>query len=57
VELNVDGCSKGNPRSAGGSGVIRDHRRIVIKGFFYYYGMCSNNIAEATTLLQGIKLY
>ncbi|KAG5586477.1 hypothetical protein H5410_046911 [Solanum commersonii] len=42
VELNVDGCSKGNPRSAGGGGVIRDHRRIVIK--------------EATTLLQGIKL-
>ncbi|KAK6780244.1 hypothetical protein RDI58_022428 [Solanum bulbocastanum] len=56
VELNVDGCSKGNPESAGGGGVIRDHRRIVIKGFIDYNGMCSNNIAEATTPLQGIKL-
>lgn len=55
VEIHVDGCSKGNPGSAGGGGVIRDHRKIVIKGFIDYCRMCSSIIAEATTLLQGIK--
>ena len=44
-----------NPGSAGGGGVIRDHRKIVIKGFIDYCRMCSSIIAEATTLLQGIK--
>ncbi|XP_060212308.1 uncharacterized protein LOC132639948 [Lycium barbarum] len=56
VKLNVDGCSKGNPGSSGGGGIIRDHNGSVICAFAEYYGDCSNNLAEAKAMLRGIIL-
>ncbi|XP_019266683.1 PREDICTED: uncharacterized protein LOC109244105 [Nicotiana attenuata] len=56
VKLNVDGCSKGNPGSAGGGGIIRDQLGDMVKAFAEFYGHCSNNMAEAKAVLHGIKL-
>ncbi|XP_019259768.1 PREDICTED: uncharacterized protein LOC109237833 [Nicotiana attenuata] len=57
VKLNIDGCSKGNPGSAGGGGLIRDHNGVLIGAFAEFYGDCSCNIAEAKAMRRGIKMY
>ncbi|OIS98250.1 hypothetical protein A4A49_62368 [Nicotiana attenuata] len=56
VKLNVDGCSKGNPGSARGGGIIRDHHGDLVMAFFDFYGICSNNFAEVKAVLQGIQM-
>ncbi|OIT20671.1 hypothetical protein A4A49_38227 [Nicotiana attenuata] len=48
------GCSKGNPGSSGGGGVIRDEIGDVQCAFADFYGHCSNIMAEAKAMLQGI---
>ena len=42
-KLNSDGASQGNPRRAGGDGLIRDHHGKWIKGFM-------RNIGHATSI-------
>ncbi|OIT07102.1 hypothetical protein A4A49_24098 [Nicotiana attenuata] len=54
MKMYVDGCSKGNPGSSGGGGIIRDHRGHMILAFADYFGLCSNNVAEAMAILQGL---
>ncbi|XP_060182117.1 uncharacterized protein LOC132611756 [Lycium barbarum] len=56
IKLNVDGCSKGNPGSAGGGGIIRDHTGKMIKAFVEFYGQCSNNVAEANAIWKGVNI-
>lgn len=57
VKLNTDGCCKGNPCSSGGGGIIRDHNGNFRAAYAEHYGNCSNNMAEAKALFQGMKLY
>lgn len=56
MKMNVDGCSKGNPGSAGEGGIIRDHHGHMILAFAGYFGICSNNVAEAMAILQGLRI-
>lgn len=55
-KLNTNGCSKGNPGSAGGGGIIRNSDGSFILAYMENYGVCSNNIAEANVILQGVKI-
>ncbi|OIS99333.1 putative ribonuclease h protein [Nicotiana attenuata] len=56
VKLNTDGCSKGNPGNSDGGGILRNSQGACIFAFADYYGTCSNNMAEAKAMLQGIKM-
>lgn len=53
----MDSCSKGNPELAGGGGIIRSHNDNLLKAFFGFYGQCTNNIAEAKAILQGLHMF
>ncbi|PHT45576.1 hypothetical protein CQW23_14734 [Capsicum baccatum] len=53
-KLNTDGCSKKNPKSAGGCGVLRDENGQMIMAYSEYYGECSNNIVDSKAILCGI---
>ncbi|XP_060182379.1 uncharacterized protein LOC132612052 [Lycium barbarum] len=55
LKLNTDGCSKGNPGSSGGGGILRDEIGHFLMAFSAYYGQCNNNIAETKTILMGLK--
>ncbi|KAH0724880.1 hypothetical protein KY284_000745 [Solanum tuberosum] len=54
-KLNVDGCSKDNPGSAGGGGILRNHIGHMIMAFTAYFGHSSNNLAEARAIKMGLK--
>ena len=55
-KLNTDGASLGNPRKAGGGGLIRDHRGEWLKGFSREIGSTTNVIAEFWALRDGLLL-
>ncbi|XP_059289936.1 uncharacterized protein LOC132043485 [Lycium ferocissimum] len=55
LKLNTDGCSKGNPGSSGGGGILRDENGHFLMAFSAYYGQCSNNIAETKAILMGLR--
>ncbi|XP_075075351.1 uncharacterized protein LOC142162699 [Nicotiana tabacum] len=55
LKLNVDGCSKGNPRSAGAGSILRDHTGHMIMAFAVYLGNCSNNMAGILSLKIGLR--
>ncbi|OIT39616.1 hypothetical protein A4A49_30954 [Nicotiana attenuata] len=57
VSQNYKLPCKGNPGSAGGGGLIRDHNGVLIGAFAEFYGDCSCNIAEAKAMRRGIKMY
>ncbi|XP_075107012.1 uncharacterized protein LOC142179994 [Nicotiana tabacum] len=40
LKINVDGCSKSNPGSAGAGGILRDHTGHMIMAFATYLGNC-----------------
>ncbi|KAH0649792.1 hypothetical protein KY284_029704 [Solanum tuberosum] len=54
-KLNVDSCSKGNPGSASGGGILRNHMGHMIMAFTIYFGHSSNNLAEARAIKIGLK--
>lgn len=54
-KLKVDGCSNGNPGSAGGGGILRNHMGHMIMAFTAYFGHSSNNLAEARAIKIGLK--
>ncbi|PHU04431.1 hypothetical protein BC332_25253 [Capsicum chinense] len=56
-KLNTDGCSKGNPGSAGGRGILRDENGQMILAYSEYYGECSNNVAESKATLHRITWF
>lgn len=56
-KLNTDGCSKGNPGSAVGGGVLQDENGQMIMAYSEYYGECSNNVAEPKVILCGITWF
>lgn len=53
--LNTDGCSKGNPGTSGGGGVIRDAVGLPLVGFSAFFGEASSIQAEALALLIGLR--
>ncbi|XP_070042479.1 uncharacterized protein [Nicotiana tomentosiformis] len=53
-KLNVDGCFKGNPGSAGCGGILRDHLGQLIIAFSSYLGVTTNNYAEAQAIKTGL---
>lgn len=54
VLLNTDGASRGNPRDAGGTGILRDPRGCFLRAFTKKYGICTVTRSEVLALLQGI---
>ncbi|KAH9296609.1 hypothetical protein KI387_040197 [Taxus chinensis] len=55
-KLNFDGAVKGNPRKAGGGGVLRDSQGKFILAYFFDLGLQSNNVVEAAAMFWGVKL-
>lgn len=55
-KLNFDGASKGNLGRSGIGAVLRDSASKVLKVIFSRILDGSNNVAEATTLMEGVKL-
>ncbi|XP_059068471.1 uncharacterized protein LOC131858985 [Cryptomeria japonica] len=57
VKLNFDGASRGNPCPSGIGYVIRDQTRAIIEKMTKPIPPDTNNIAEFTALLLGLKDY
>ena len=55
-KLNSDGASQGNPRCAGGGGLIRDHNGKWVKGFMRNIGTTTSVAAEFWALRDGLML-
>ncbi|XP_071916279.1 uncharacterized protein [Coffea arabica] len=56
LTLNTDGCSKGNPGTSGGGGVLRDPAGRPLVSFSAFFGETSSFQAEALALLTGISV-
>jgi len=54
--LFFDGASKGNPGKAGSGGVILCENGSIISSFHWGLGTSTNNIAESSGLLQGLRI-
>lgn len=55
VEVFIDGAARGNPGPAGLGVVIKDADKKTIKEFYKYIGNATNNIAEYSALVYGLK--
>lgn len=55
-ELNVDGCSKGNPGVAGAGGLIRDSMGTWMQNFAVNTGICTSVRAELWAVVTGLDL-
>jgi ribonuclease HI len=55
MTLFVDGASRGNPGPSGVGVVLYDGGRRVLCSFGRYIGETTNNVAEYTALLYGLK--
>ena len=56
VQLNTDGSTIGNPRRAGGGGIIRDVPGRWIAGFSRNIGLSTSFMAELWALRDGLIL-
>ena len=52
-KLNTDGSVIGNPRVAGGGGVLKDEAGVWVKGFARQIGRTTNFLAELWALRDG----
>ncbi|CAA6662395.1 unnamed protein product [Spirodela intermedia] len=57
LKLNVDGAVRGNPRLAGGGGILRDHTESIIFAFSYFYNIQTNIAVEAMAIRDSLLLY
>jgi len=55
VVIYSDGASKGNPGDAGIGVVITDEKGSVLSEIAEYIGKTTNNVAEYSALIRGIK--
>ncbi|KAL6975986.1 hypothetical protein U1Q18_052708 [Sarracenia purpurea var. burkii] len=55
LKLNTDGCSRGNPGTAGFGGVFRDESGQWITGFYGRLKDCTSLEAELWGILNGLK--
>ncbi|MDI3534406.1 MAG: ribonuclease [Thermosediminibacterales bacterium] len=54
--IHTDGASRGNPGDAGiGIVVYNEDKTKIIKELYEYIGKTTNNVAEYTALLKGLK--
>ena len=53
--LYIDGGSRGNPGPGGIGVVILDDKKKIIKEFYKYIDVVTNNIAEYTALIYGLQ--
>lgn len=53
--LNTDGASKGNPGDAGIGVLLCDEQGAVVAEIGRYIGTSTNNVAEYTALIEGLK--
>jgi len=56
VKVFTDGASRGNPGIAAVGIVINDEKDKEIRTLGKYIGECTNNVAEYTALIEGVKL-
>ncbi|TXG69366.1 hypothetical protein EZV62_004301 [Acer yangbiense] len=56
IKLNCDGRCRGNPGNSRGGGVIRDCHGMAIAAFSSFFGNGTNNSAELTAIMEGIRL-
>lgn len=56
VTLHADGGARGNPGPAGIGVVLRDERGEVLGEIARGIGIATNNVAEYTALIEGLKL-
>lgn len=55
LKLNINCASKGNPRTAGFGGVLRNEEGIIICIFHGHLGKATNNMAKLMALEQGLE--
>ncbi|OVA00282.1 Ribonuclease H domain [Macleaya cordata] len=55
VEICCDGSARGNPRPAGAGVIFRNHLAEVILTVSHGLGVCTNYLAEITTILIGLE--
>lgn len=55
VKIFTDGGARGNPGPAATGVVIKDERDIVLDGYGEYLGDQTNNFAEYSALISGLK--
>ncbi|KAK4352288.1 hypothetical protein RND71_027806 [Anisodus tanguticus] len=53
-KLNTDRCSKENPGSSGGGGILRNDKGELLVAFAAYFGNCSNIEAKAKAIQIGL---
>ena len=56
AKLNTDGCVNPSLRTAGGGGLLQDHKRNWIAGFTANLGNCSVMEVELWAFLIGLRL-
>ena len=57
LKLNTDGCSKENPSTSGGGGILRDGGGRLLLAFSCHFGQATSLQAEVRALLYGVKLF
>ncbi|XP_027184038.1 uncharacterized protein LOC113782345 [Coffea eugenioides] len=55
-KLNVDGCSRGNPGTSGGGGILRDTAGCFVFAFSCFSGDVTSLHSELRAMLYGVKL-
>jgi len=55
VMLYVDGGARGNPGPAGLGVVIKDIDKKILKEFYKFIGIATNNVAEYNAVIQGLQ--
>ena len=56
TKLNFDGASKGNPGPVGLKGILRDHLGNILHIYSHHLGHDTNNGAELSALLEGLRI-
>ncbi len=54
--INIDGACRGNPGPASAGVILRDSTGKIVDKVGAYIGTATNNIAEYTSLIVGLKL-
>ncbi len=54
--INIDGACRGNPGPASAGVILRDSAGKIVDKVGAYIGTATNNIAEYTSLIVGLKL-
>lgn len=56
LKLNTDGCSRGNPGSSAGAGVIRNSSGDFVLAYSNFDGLSSSLLAEFRAIIDGLRI-